>query len=335
MDPGYIAAMANLSPPEVRFEQPGTTNGSKDETSSNSTPNPTHGRARQRKSSSVPAGTAQDEPKTDNPSDPTFDAWAHPQPPDNGNFAESDLRSRFWSTYKEETDRHDDDFVKKHNENLDIVLIFAGLFSAVNTTFIQGMLDDLSPDPNDATQALLRLVVHTLNNSVFPDETPEISPWDGPSSTIVWTQCVLYASLAASLLAAFGAVLGKQWLGYYARVGAQGSTEAQCAARRKKTIRDREVAFSRGDRRPPTPPAGLSTPLRYRHSLRHLGSPTGYCLGHYWLRRLWCHLLHRHHLRLLSVLILPIPNTTGGDHGCSWKRLRHGWQIEFLTTSTP
>ena len=53
-------------------------------------------------------------------------------------------------------------------------------------------------------------------NSVLPQ-------WNGPDPTIVRVEAVLYASLAASLLAAFVAMLGKQWLSRYTQVETRGS----------------------------------------------------------------------------------------------------------------
>ncbi|KAL0950148.1 hypothetical protein HGRIS_010144 [Hohenbuehelia grisea] len=155
-----------------------------------------------------------------------------------------DIRSRFWATYKAEADEFDKEFLKTNNDNLDIVLIFSGLFSAVSTTFIQGIVDDLSPDPNDTTQALLQVIAHSLNNSLFPESMPQLSSWDGPERDVVWTQCILYASLSASLLAAFGAVLGKQWLSYYARVGERGSLDARCKSRQQSCMGSIDGTFA-------------------------------------------------------------------------------------------
>ena len=45
--------------------------------------------------------------------------------------------------------------------------------------------------------------------------SPESSIWTGPDSTIVHVQAVLFSSLAISLLAAFIAMLSKQWLSRY------------------------------------------------------------------------------------------------------------------------
>ncbi|KIJ34572.1 hypothetical protein M422DRAFT_182003, partial [Sphaerobolus stellatus SS14] len=38
--------------------------------------------------------------------------------------------------------------------------------------------------------------------------------WNGPDIFTIWTQGLTQASLATSLLVAFGAVLAKQWLSY-------------------------------------------------------------------------------------------------------------------------
>ncbi|KAL0949348.1 hypothetical protein HGRIS_009418 [Hohenbuehelia grisea] len=142
--------------------------------------------------------------------------------------------SRFWSVYKTEADEYDNEFLKKYNGDLDIVLIFSGLFSAVSTTFIAGMQPDLTSDPDDTTHALLQLVAQSLNSSAFPSQTSDLPEWDGPPGSVIWTQAILYASLSASLLAAFGAVLGKQWLSYYDRVGVRGTIDVRCKERQEK-----------------------------------------------------------------------------------------------------
>ncbi|KAH7912118.1 hypothetical protein BJ138DRAFT_985110, partial [Hygrophoropsis aurantiaca] len=122
-----------------------------------------------------------------------------------------DSRSRFWATYKREAKEFDDDFLDRYKEDMDIVLIFAGLFSAVSTTFITSMQSSLSQDPTATTNVLLMQLIHATNTSAFADQNFDFSSWDGPGSTVIWTQSLIYASLAASLLAALGAVLGKQW----------------------------------------------------------------------------------------------------------------------------
>ena len=63
----------------------------------------------------------------------------------------------------------------------------------------------------------MRILIHTMNNSLFPDADPSAITWTGPPPEIVTVQCLLYASLAISLFAAFLAMLGKQWVNRYLR----------------------------------------------------------------------------------------------------------------------
>ncbi|KAG1742133.1 hypothetical protein EDB19DRAFT_673428 [Suillus lakei] len=57
----------------------------------------------------------------------------------------------------------------------------------------------------------------------------------GYSSSDVWAQSLAYASLLLSLFAAFGAILGKQWLGYYkSNRHGQGSLEERGRRRQQK-----------------------------------------------------------------------------------------------------
>ena len=67
------------------------------------------------------------------------------------------------------------------------------------------------------TAAYMRMLIHTMNNSLFPDADPVSTIWLGPPPEIVTVQSLLYASLATSLFAAFLAMLGKQWVNRYLR----------------------------------------------------------------------------------------------------------------------
>jgi len=74
------------------------------------------------------------------------------------------------------------------------------------------MGSSLHPDPTDVTNALLMNIFQRLDGT---NQTVDIPLWTGPAHSDIWIQGVAYASLAASLLAAFGSVLGKQWLAHY------------------------------------------------------------------------------------------------------------------------
>ncbi|KIK35105.1 hypothetical protein CY34DRAFT_60729, partial [Suillus luteus UH-Slu-Lm8-n1] len=124
-----------------------------------------------------------------------------------------DDRSRFWGLYRRVAEEHDNEFLERYTSDMDIVLVFSGLFSAVSTSFIVAMESNLNPDPSDTTHALLtQLVQIGLGNFTAPGSTPAApaSTWL-PSKADIRIQSIAYASLSMSLLAAFGAVLGKQW----------------------------------------------------------------------------------------------------------------------------
>ena len=84
------------------------------------------------------------------------------------------------------------------------------------------------------TAAYLRAILITLNNSIIPGEVPTPpTPWSGPAQEIVIVTNLLYASLLISLLAAFVAMLGKQWLNRYLR-DTGGSNAERCGDRQRK-----------------------------------------------------------------------------------------------------
>ncbi|OAX32827.1 hypothetical protein K503DRAFT_701485, partial [Rhizopogon vinicolor AM-OR11-026] len=116
-----------------------------------------------------------------------------------------DIESTFWATYKKVSDEYDNDFLERANDDMGIILTFAGLFSAVNSTFIVGM----QPNPGDTTNILMLQLIQIVVDG--PHDISTLSSSTNYPSSVVWMQTLSYASLACSVLAAFGAVMGKQW----------------------------------------------------------------------------------------------------------------------------
>ena len=73
-----------------------------------------------------------------------------------------------------------------------------------------------------------------MDNTTFGNDVPAVPQWSGPPRTIVQVQAILYASLAASLLSAFLAMLGKQWLNRYASVDVRGTAIERSQNRQRK-----------------------------------------------------------------------------------------------------
>ncbi|KAG1887736.1 hypothetical protein F4604DRAFT_1570727, partial [Suillus subluteus] len=119
-----------------------------------------------------------------------------------------DDRSRFWRLYKRVAKEHDDKFLERCNSDMGIMLIFSGLFSTVSTTFIVALESNLSPDPNDTTHVLLTQLVQIGLGNFTAAWSMSASSWS-LSTASIRIQCIAYASLSFSLLAAFRVVLGK------------------------------------------------------------------------------------------------------------------------------
>jgi hypothetical protein len=66
--------------------------------------------------------------------------------------------------------------------------------------------------------ALLKIIANAALGNIPTGADAALPVWNGPDSAIVRVQAIPYSSLSASLLAAFVAMLGKQWLNRYASV---------------------------------------------------------------------------------------------------------------------
>ena len=104
----------------------------------------------------------------------------------------------------------------------------------MTSAFIIQVHSELQQDPNEETAALLRVLIHKIDNTTFGGDTPALPQWTGPSRAAIQVECILYASLAASLLSAFLAMLGKQWLNRYASIDMRGSAIERSQNRQRK-----------------------------------------------------------------------------------------------------
>ncbi|KAJ7191265.1 hypothetical protein GGX14DRAFT_600987 [Mycena pura] len=144
-----------------------------------------------------------------------------------------DMKTALWNAYKPLADEFDKEFKDKYGTNLDTSLIFAGLFSAVNSAFIIQIQPQLQPDPNVITQGLLMHLVQNITGSIPPGiQVP--MPATRVDSMVVIAQSFLYFSLFTTLLAALLAVLAKQWLLHYDSAGERGSMEDRGLERQRK-----------------------------------------------------------------------------------------------------
>ncbi|KAG8737887.1 hypothetical protein FRC10_007558 [Ceratobasidium sp. 414] len=120
-----------------------------------------------------------------------------------------------WQLYVEEANEHDNELVKEKNNNLDMMLLFAGLFSAVLTAFIIESKNLLQQDSGDLTATLLLAIAqsqHRIERGT-PQMAPDIElPAFSASLAARWINGLWFTALALSLSAALLALLAKEWL---------------------------------------------------------------------------------------------------------------------------
>ncbi|KAJ6600480.1 hypothetical protein DFH09DRAFT_811799, partial [Mycena vulgaris] len=145
-----------------------------------------------------------------------------------------DHKTMFWDSYKTVADEYDEELRQRYSTDLDTALIFAGLFSVVSSAFIIQIQPELKQDPDEMTQALLRLLIHNFNGSIFSGDDISIPTGPNVARNIVLTEVLLYTSLFSTLLVALLTVLGKRWLLHFAAAGEKGTIEERGIRRQRK-----------------------------------------------------------------------------------------------------
>ncbi|KAI0760439.1 hypothetical protein C8Q74DRAFT_1208479, partial [Fomes fomentarius] len=142
-------------------------------------------------------------------------------------------RSQVWSDAAEAVKTYHDELLHRWKEEMDTLLVYAGLFSAVLTAFNVESYQLLQPEPTDRTIAVLQqisaqLASFSINppfvNSTYPTP-PSVDlspPFQAPLSA-VFINALWFSSLVLSLAAASIALIVKQWL-REATVGLSGTS---------------------------------------------------------------------------------------------------------------
>ena len=102
------------------------------------------------------------------------------------------------------------------------------------SAFIIDIESELSPDYEQMNNALLEMLLNATTGTLPTNSAAPIPRWTGPNPVVVQAQCILYATLFATLLAAFLAILGKQWLSLYKKNETHGSSADRSRLRERK-----------------------------------------------------------------------------------------------------
>ncbi|KAK0455548.1 uncharacterized protein EV420DRAFT_1765585 [Desarmillaria tabescens] len=141
--------------------------------------------------------------------------------------------ARVWRTYLEECVPFDIEMVEGWRDGLDVLLVFAGLFSAVVTTFVAQTSQSLQVDYGAVTASLLIELINvqrSASNGSLVNDVPHSDLTFHPSASDSWVNGLWFTSLSLSLTTALFAVLTKQWIHQYMSVPS-GTPQDRCRVR--------------------------------------------------------------------------------------------------------
>ncbi|KAF9065734.1 hypothetical protein BDP27DRAFT_1157211, partial [Rhodocollybia butyracea] len=141
--------------------------------------------------------------------------------PEDERYHELGPEARIWRVYGDEATAFDNDMIGELGDSLDILLVFAGLFSAVLTTFVAQTSQSLSQDYTQLSASYLNkltMLVRANGNSTAISNVPLTSTAFSPAILDLWINGLWFTSLVISLSVALFAVLAKQWLRQYVSI---------------------------------------------------------------------------------------------------------------------
>ncbi|KAL1690006.1 hypothetical protein GGG16DRAFT_56631 [Schizophyllum commune] len=129
--------------------------------------------------------------------------------------------ARFWRVYLDEAHIYDAEMIEGWRDTLDVLLVFAGLFSAVVTTLVVQSSTALKPDYAQISASLMIELIGIQRALAKGSEINAVSPSalgiDSLTASALdyWCNAFWFISLTLSLSAALMTVLVKQWLQAY------------------------------------------------------------------------------------------------------------------------
>ncbi|PBK88555.1 hypothetical protein ARMGADRAFT_937203, partial [Armillaria gallica] len=134
-----------------------------------------------------------------------------------------------WSIYLDEAANFDASMLAEWQDTFDVLLVFAGLFSAVLITFVIQTSQNMQPDYNQAsTLLLLEILKATVLNGSQISIPSSLTDFFSPSCSDKWLNSLWFVSLTLSLITDLVAVLVKQWLHQYVAIVSDSSAH-NCA----------------------------------------------------------------------------------------------------------
>ncbi|KAJ3487601.1 hypothetical protein NLI96_g3417 [Meripilus lineatus] len=141
-----------------------------------------------------------------------------------------------WTEIFSAVTKHDKDMVEAHFDNINTLLVLAGLFSAVLTAFIIEAYKLLRRDSADVSVQLLMQISMQLTSlainpgSINSTYVPSPLPSFSPDTSAVWINALWFGALVLSLVTSSLGMLVKQWLREYLE-NPQVSPQRYCVVR--------------------------------------------------------------------------------------------------------
>ncbi|RPD63464.1 hypothetical protein L227DRAFT_572612 [Lentinus tigrinus ALCF2SS1-6] len=140
-------------------------------------------------------------------------------------FFTEEQRAKAWDETANIVKKYSDEMVDRWNKEIDTLLVFAGLFSAILTAFNVQSYQLLTPPPpvDPVIVALEKISAQLSSFSVNPPSVNSTQPTfvrpdptpSSPPLWAVWLNAVWFSSLIFSLSAASVGIMVKQWLNEY------------------------------------------------------------------------------------------------------------------------
>ncbi|KAJ7646410.1 hypothetical protein DFH06DRAFT_1050443 [Mycena polygramma] len=120
--------------------------------------------------------------------------------------------ARLWAVYVSEAEKYDKALVQSWKSDMEGLLIFAALFSAILATFLMESYKTLNSDSGDLTvQLLAELIVRLDASANGTSVDPRPPPSFTPAATSIVCNALWFMSLGLSLACALIATLVQQW----------------------------------------------------------------------------------------------------------------------------
>ncbi|KAF8961156.1 hypothetical protein BDZ97DRAFT_1227138 [Flammula alnicola] len=142
--------------------------------------------------------------------------------------------AKVWTMYLNLTKNKGEELMRMWNSDLDTILIFAGLFSAILTAFLIETRKSLQPDSQVTANLLLEQVIQQLRNPGSPyNSSVTLQNNFNPPNPLLWVNGLWFVSLTFSLAGAFGAILAKGWVSQFIPTSAGLPIDDACNRHRR------------------------------------------------------------------------------------------------------